>query len=146
MKLTKSQLNVLAREVYQRLKDSDAFKNKAEERMKKINADLEIYKKSKIYKEVEKILKMEEIAYVNVLKIPILRLLKYNIANCPSYQTVTLYPKDHLGTIKDMLERELPIRATRIEDIEAKILLSTIVPDKEESVDDIINKIIEQFK
>lgn len=54
MKLTKSQLNVLAREVYQRLKDSDAFKNKAEERMKKINTDLEIYKKSKIYKEVER--------------------------------------------------------------------------------------------
>lgn len=146
MKLTKSQLNVLAREVYEKLKETETFKNKRKERMKEVSADLEIYKKSKLYKEVEKILKMKEVAYVNVFKHSIFTLLKRETGGIPSYQTVTLYPENHLGVIKDMLEREKPVRNVRIEDIEAKILLSTIIPDKEESVDDIINKIIEQFK
>lgn len=145
MELTNLQIRTLANRAYKKILNSSEYKERVEGLQEKVDNAWEEYKKSAVYKDIERILDKPYINNVCVLESAIAKSLKdFNEKSKFWYVDVT--KQNHEDVAKNVFNKMYKPKDIFVPDIEESIILNSITVPEGATVDDIIQNILYNFK
>lgn len=145
MKLTNLQIKTLANRVYKEILNSSEYKERVESLQEKVDNAWEEYKKSAVYKDIERILDKPYINNVCVLESDIAKSLR-DFNEQSKFWYVDITKQNHEGVAKKVFYKMYKPKDIFVSDIEESIILNSITVPEGTTVDDIIQNILDNFK
>lgn len=144
MKLTNLQIKTLANRAYKEILNSFEYKERKESLQEKVDNAWEEYKKSAVYKDIERILDKPYINNVCVLESDIAKSLKdFNEQDKFWYVDVT--KQNHEGVARNVFNKMYKPKDIFVSDIEESIILNSITVEDGTTVEDLIQNILDHF-